>query len=71
VKTALGEQDIRSLSSAELYDLLLRVVPRETQVYLQRVIQNMKQYRSITGRNPSIRFVLANPSRPSVIPLLL
>ncbi len=71
VKTALGEQDIRSLSSAELYDLLLRVVPRETQVYLQRVVQNMKQYRSITGRNPSMRFVIADFSGPSLVHLLL
>jgi len=71
VKTALGEQDIRSLSSAELYDLLLRVVPPETQVYLQRVVRNMKQYRSITGRNPSMRFVIADFSRPSAIPFLL
>ncbi len=71
VKTALGEQDIRSLSSAELYDLLLRVVPRETQVYLQRVVRNMKQYRSITGRNPSMRFVIADFSGPSLVHLLL
>ena len=71
VKTALGEQDIRSLSSAELYDLLLRVVPRETQVYLQRVVRNMKQYRSITGRHPSMRFVIADFSGPSLFHLLL
>lgn len=71
VKTALGEQDIRSLSSAELYDLLLRVVPRETQVYLQRVVSNMKQYRSITGKNPSMRFVIADFSRPGLVHLLL
>ena len=71
VKTALGEQDIRSLSSAELYDLLLRVVPRETQVYLQRVVWNMKQYRSITGKNPSMRFVIAVFSGPSLLHLLL
>ncbi len=71
VKTALGEQDIRRLSSAELYDLLLRVVPRETQVYLQRVVRNMKQYRSITGRNPSMRFVIADFSGPSLVHLLL
>ena len=68
VKTALREQDIRSLSSAELYDLLLRVVPRETQVYLQRVVRNMKQYRSITGRNPSMRFVIADFTGPSLFP---
>jgi membrane-bound lytic murein transglycosylase C len=71
VKTALREQDIRNLSSAELYDLLLRVVPPETQVYLQRVVRNMKQYRSITGSNPSMRFVIADFSGPSVIPFLL
>lgn len=71
VKTALGEQDIGSLSSTELYDLLLRVVPPETQVYLQRVVRNMQQYRSITGRNPLMRFVLAHFSRPGVIPFLL
>jgi membrane-bound lytic murein transglycosylase C len=71
VKNALAEQDIRSLSSSELYDLLLRVVPRETQVYLQRVVQNMKQYRSIMGRNGSLQFVIADFSGPSLIPLLL
>jgi len=71
VKTALREQDIRSLSSAELYDLLLRVVPRETQAYLQRGVRNMKQYRSITGRNPSMQFVIFNFSGPSMVPFLL
>ncbi len=71
VKTALGEQDTRSLSSAELYDLLLRVVPRETQVYLQRVVRNMKQYRSILGKTPWMRFVIADFSGPSIAQLLL
>jgi|GEM_PF-2911890 len=71
VKTAIREQDIGSLSSAELYDLLLRVVPRETKTYLQRVVRNMKQYRSITGRNPSIQFVIADFSGPSFFPFLL
>ena len=71
MKNAIGNQDIRSLSSAELYDLLLRVVPRETQVYLQRVVRNMKQYRSITGRSPSMQFVIADFSRPNLIPFLL
>ncbi len=71
VKTALGEQDIGSLSSTELYDLLLRVVPPETQVYLQRVVRNMQQYRSFTGKIPTMRFVLADFSRPSAIPFLL
>jgi membrane-bound lytic murein transglycosylase C len=71
VKTAIREQDIRSLNSAELYDLLLRVVPRETQVYLQRVVRNMKQYRSITGKNPSMRFVIADFSGPSLLHPLL
>jgi membrane-bound lytic murein transglycosylase C len=71
VKTALGEQDIGSLSSTELYDLLLRVVPPETQVYLQRVVRNMQQYRSFTGIIPTMQFVLADFSRPSVIAFLL
>jgi membrane-bound lytic murein transglycosylase C len=71
VKTAIGEQDISSLSSTELYDLLLRVVPRETQVYLQRVVRNMRQYRSIMGRNPSMQFVIADFSRPGIVPFVL
>lgn len=55
VKRAIGEQDIRSLSSAELYDLLLRVVPRETQVYLQRVVRNMNRYRLVVSLVPHPR----------------
>ena len=71
VKTAIGEQDIRSLNSSELYDLLLKVVPRETQVYLQRVVKNMRQYRSIMGRNRSVRFIIADFSNPSLVLSLL
>jgi hypothetical protein len=56
VKNALGGQDTTSLSSAEFYDLLLRVVPRETQVYLQRVVRNMRQYESIMGMGPKSGF---------------
>ncbi len=66
VKAAIGNQDTRSLSSAEFYAFLLRVVPRETRVYLQRVVRNMKQYRSIMGRNPLMKFVIADFSRPSL-----
>jgi hypothetical protein len=66
VKAAIGDQDTRSLSSAEFYAFLLRVVPRETRVYLQRVVRNMKQYRSIMGGNPLMKFVLADFSRPSL-----
>lgn len=47
---ALAEQDIKSLSPAEFYDLLMRVVPQETQVYLQRVVRHMQPYRSVMGR---------------------
>jgi membrane-bound lytic murein transglycosylase C len=59
VKNALGNRDTRGLSSAEFYDLLLRVVPGETQVYLKRVVRNMKQYESIMGRAPRFRFGFA------------
>jgi soluble lytic murein transglycosylase-like protein len=59
VKNALGKRDTRSLSSAEFYDLLLRVVPSETQVYLQRVVRNMRQYKSMMGMGPRFRFLKA------------
>ncbi len=52
VKAALGKRDTKGLSSAEFYELLLRVVPRETQVYVQRVVRNMEHYESITGMAP-------------------
>ena len=71
VKAAIGDQDTRSLSPAEFYAFLLRVVPPETRVYLQRVVRNMKQYRSIMGRNPLMRFVIADFSGPRLAcPLL-
>jgi membrane-bound lytic murein transglycosylase C len=69
VKIALGDQNLESLSSTELYDLLIRVVPPETQVYLQRVVQNMKQYRSIMGRSPLIRLLLAGFTKPYPVDL--
>jgi membrane-bound lytic murein transglycosylase C len=53
VKKALEGQETGSLDPEEFYDLLLRVVPRETQAYLQRVVRNMRQYESIMGRGPS------------------
>jgi membrane-bound lytic murein transglycosylase C len=53
VKRALEGQDTGGLSHDEFYDLLLRVVPRETQAYLQRVVRNMRQYESIMGKGPS------------------
>lgn len=59
VKKALGGQDTRRMSPAEFYDLLLGVVPRETRVYLQRVVRNMKQYESIRGRAPGAGFGIA------------
>lgn len=64
VKTALKDRDIRSLSTAELYDLLIRVVPQETQVYLQRVVQNMKNYGPITGSTARPGHRLADFSKP-------
>ena len=64
VKSALGDRNLESLSSTEFYDLLIRVVPPETQVYLQRVVQNMEQYRSIMGRTARIRLLLAGFMRP-------
>ena len=70
VKAAIGEQDIGGLSSSELYDLLLQVVPRETRVYLQRVVRNMKQCRPILGRNRSMQLVIADFSGPSLVPSL-
>jgi len=70
-KTLLREQDGGSLSSTERYDLLLCVMSRETQVYLLRVVRNMKQYRSIKGRNPSMQFVVADFSGPSLLLFLL
>jgi membrane-bound lytic murein transglycosylase C len=65
VKMALAEQDIKGLSSTELYDLLIRVVPQETQVYLQRVVRHMKRYRSIMGRLPWQRGLVADFSKPN------
>lgn len=47
VKAALRDRDLENLSPEEFYDLLMRVVPRETRVYLQRVVRNMKQYESL------------------------
>jgi soluble lytic murein transglycosylase-like protein len=65
VKMALRERDIESLNSAEFYDLLIRVVPQETQVYLQRVVRHMKRYRSIMGRLPWWRCLVADFSKPN------
>jgi len=70
VKLALGDRNLERLSSTELYDLLIRVVPPETQVYLQRVVQNMNQYRSIMGRNPWMRLLLADFTKPYAVDLL-
>ncbi len=62
VKNALGEQDTRGLSPAEFYDFLLQVVPRETQVYLRRVVRNMRQYETIMGLAPRSGFWIAGLS---------
>jgi membrane-bound lytic murein transglycosylase C len=71
VKTALDGRNLESLNANELYDLLIRVVPPETRVYLQRVVRNMEQYRSILGRNPWMKFLTADLSRPRYAHLLL
>jgi len=65
VKRALAQRDIKSLSPTELYDLLIRVVPQETQVYLQRVVRHMQRYRSIMGRVPWQRYLVADFSKPN------
>jgi hypothetical protein len=70
VKIALGDRNLESLSSTELYDLLIRVVPPETQVYLQRVVKNMKQYRSIMGRTRWMRLIFADFTKPYAVDLL-
>ena len=60
VKAALGNRNLENLSAEELYDLLMRVVPRETQVYLKRVVRNMKQYESLVSGTPRWPFTLAD-----------
>jgi len=64
VKTALGDRDISSLNAAEFYDLLISVVPEETQVYLQRVVRNMKHYSPVTGRAVRPGYRIADFSKP-------
>jgi membrane-bound lytic murein transglycosylase C len=71
LKTALGGENLEGLNADELYDLLIRVVPPETRVYLQRVVRNMEQYRSIMGRNLWMRFLTADLSRPRYAHLFL
>ncbi len=67
VKMAIGYDDIRELSTTELYGLLVSVVPAETQGYLHRVIQRMRKYRPEHGKASWPTYVLTDFARPDSV----
>ncbi len=64
VKRALRGQDIDALSSKELYQLLMSGVPHETQLYLKRVVERMKQFRAVPNKASIWKYLLAFFSKP-------